>query len=119
MKALLIAAHGSRKPAANAEITALAAAIAEIAAGRFERVESAFLQLSEPLISEVIERLVMDGADEIVVFPFFIAAGSHVRTDIPTIVDEARKAYAGVRFRVVPHLGALDGIAGFILAAVI
>lgn len=119
MKALLIAAHGSRKPAANAEIAALAAAIAEIAAGRFDRVESAFLQLSDPLIPEVIQRLVAAGADEIVVFPFFIAAGSHVRTDIPTIVDEACKAHPGVRFRVAPHLGALDGIAGFILAAVV
>jgi sirohydrochlorin ferrochelatase len=118
MKALLIAAHGSRKPAANDEIAALAAAMAEIAAGRFDRVESGFLQLSAPLIPEVIGRLVADGADEIVVFPFFIAAGSHVRADIPTIVDEARKAHIGVRFRVAPHLGALDGIAGFILAAV-
>jgi sirohydrochlorin cobaltochelatase len=119
MKALLIAAHGSRKPAANAEIAALAAAIAEIGAGRFDRVESAFLQLSAPLIPEVIQRLVADGADEVVVFPFFIAAGSHVRTDIPTIVEEARKAHPRVRFRVAPHLGALDGIAGFILDAVV
>ena len=119
MKALLIAAHGSRKPAANAEIKSLAMAIAGIAGGHFDRVESAFLQLTEPLIPEVIERLVGDGADEIVVFPFFIAAGSHVRADIPAIVGAAREAHPGVTFRVAPHLGALDGIARFILSAVV
>ena len=119
MKALLIAAHGSRKAAANAEIAELAGAIAEIAGPHFERVESAFLQLAEPLIPEVLSRLVDAGADEIVVFPFFIAAGSHVRADIPAIVDAARKAHPQVKLRVAPHLGALDGIARFILSAVV
>jgi sirohydrochlorin ferrochelatase len=118
MKALLIAAHGSRKPAANDEIATLAAAIAAIAAGRFDRVRCAFLQLTAPLIPEVIAELVADGADEIVIFPFFIAAGSHVKSDIPNLVAEARGHHPHVRFRVAPHLGACEGIARFILEAV-
>ena len=118
MKVLPIAAHGSRKPAANAEIKALSESIAAIAAGRFDRVRCAFLQLTDPVIPEVIADLVAEGADEIVVFPFFIAAGSHVRSDIPHLVAEAREAYPEVVFRVAPHLGACEGIARFILDAV-
>jgi sirohydrochlorin ferrochelatase len=117
MKALLIAAHGSRKPEANAEIAALAAAIAGIAAGQFDRVASAFLQLTEPSIPEVIAALVAEDATEIVVFPFFTAAGSHVQSDIPGLIAEARSDHPEVTFRVAPHLGACHGIARFILQA--
>jgi sirohydrochlorin ferrochelatase len=118
MKTLLIAAHGSRQPAANAEIAALAESVAAIAPGRFDQVRCAFLQLTEPLIPEVIAALVAQGADEIVVFPFFIAAGSHVKSDIPSIVAEAREAYPEVVFRVARHLGACEEIDRFILEAV-
>ncbi|MEJ2639557.1 MAG: CbiX/SirB N-terminal domain-containing protein [Desulfosarcinaceae bacterium] len=118
MKALLIAAHGSRQPAANAEIASLSESIAAIAGGGFDRVRCAFLQLTDPLIPDVIAELVAGGADEIVVFPFFIAAGSHVKSDIPDLVAEAREAYPEVVFRVAPHLGASEGIARFILNAV-
>ena len=118
MKALLIVAHGSRKPTANIEIDSLAESIAGIAAGRFDVVRSAFLQLTEPLIPEVIDGLVANGTDEIVVFPFFIAAGSHVLTDIPAIVAAARDTHPGVAFRIVSHLGALNGIDRFILDSV-
>jgi sirohydrochlorin ferrochelatase len=118
MKVLLIAAHGSRKPAANAEIASLTEAMDSIAAGRFDLVRSAFLQLTEPLIPETIAGLVAEGAKEIVVFPFFIAAGSHVLSDIPAIISEARNTYPEVVFRVAPHLGACEGISRFILDAV-
>lgn len=118
MKCLLIVAHGSRQPAANAEIVSLAEAVGPIATGRFHQVRSAFLQLTEPLIPEIIAELVTEGASEIVVFPFFIAAGSHVLTDIPAIIAEARDTYPEVVFRVTPHLGACQGIAPFILDAV-
>lgn len=118
MKVLLIAVHGSRKSTANTEIASLAAAVEKSAAGRFDQVRSAFLQLTEPLIPETIAGLVTEGATEIVVFPFFIAAGSHVLTDIPAIITEARDTYPDVVFRVVSHLGACEGIAEFILAAV-
>jgi sirohydrochlorin ferrochelatase len=118
MKALLIAAHGSRQPAANDELAALADAIAKIAASHFDQVRCAFLQLAQPLIPKVISDLVADGADEIVVFPFFIAAGSHVKSDIPNLMAEARKLHPHISFRVAPHLGACDGIAKFILEAV-
>lgn len=118
MKVLLIVAHGSRQPTANAEIASLAEAVGPIATGRFDLVRSAFLQLTEPLIPETIAELVAEGATEIVVFPFFIAAGSHVLTDIPDLVAEARRTYPEVVFRVTPHLGACQGIAPFILDAV-
>lgn len=118
MQALLIAAHGSRKPAANVEIATLAEAIGGIAAGRFDLVRNAFLQLTEPLIPETIAGLVAEGATEIVVFPFFIAAGSHVLSDIPAIISEARNTFPEVIFRVTPHLGACEGIPRFILDAV-
>ncbi|MDJ0782416.1 MAG: CbiX/SirB N-terminal domain-containing protein [Desulfosarcinaceae bacterium] len=118
MKALLIAVHGSRRPSANAEMAALAESIARIAHDRFDTVRCGFLQLTEPQIPDVIATLVEEGAEEIVLFPFFIAAGSHVLSDIPAIVAAASATHSGVRFRVGPHLGACKGIDRFILDAV-
>ena len=119
MKALLIVAHGSRKAAANEEIRTLTEKIAAIGGGRFDRVRCAFLQLTEPLIPQVIVELVAAGAEEIVVFPFFIAAGSHVHADIPAVVADARDAHPDVAFRIAPHLGGCVGIDRFILDAVV
>ena len=118
MKALLIVAHGSRKAAANEEIRTLAERVAAIAAERFDTVRCAFLQLTEPLIPDVIDALVAEGAEEIVAFPFFIAAGSHVHADIPAAILAARDAHPGVIFRITPHLGGCAGIERFIRDAV-
>ena len=70
MKTLIIAAHGSRKKESNLEVASLAARVSEKAAGLFEKVEYAFLQIAEPLLEKKIDELVQKGAAEIVIFPF-------------------------------------------------
>jgi sirohydrochlorin ferrochelatase len=118
MKALLIAAHGSRRQESNEEILGLARQIEAIAAGQFGAVRAAFLQFTAPSIHSQIDALVESGARSIVVFPFFISSGSHVRVDIPRLLQEARGRHPQIAFTITPHLGSLNGIKHLILQEV-
>lgn len=118
MKALLIVAHGSRKKESNDEIAHLSEKIRTKAPDSFDLVSYAFIQFATPLVPDVIDQLVEDGAKEMIVMPFFIAAGSHVAQDIPQFIDKARKKYPDVTFSLTRHLGKFEGIIDLILSEV-
>ena len=115
MKALLIVAHGSRRKESNDEVRRLASRIDENSGPAFDLVASAFLEISSPQIDPAVADLVDDGATEIKVFPYFLAAGTHVVNDIPRLIDEEQENHPNVHFEVLPHLGALQGISTLIL----
>lgn len=115
MKALLIVAHGSRRKESNDEVRRLAKRVDENSGPAFELVTSAFLEISSPQIDSAVADLVDEGATEIKVFPYFLAAGTHVVNDIPRIIDEEKENYPSVNFEILPHLGALQGISTLIL----
>lgn len=116
MKALLILAHGSRKKESNDEILALARELNERPGKPFDKVLCAFNQFSGPTAGEQIKVLAEQGVRDITVLPYFIAAGSHVVSDIPELVREAARTYPDIRFHVTPHLGAFKGIQNLILS---
>ena len=115
MKALLIVAHGSRRKESNDEVRRLATRINENSGPAFDLVTSAFLEISSPQIDSAVHDLVDDGADEIKVFPYFLAAGTHVVSDIPKLIAEEEENYPNVHFEMLPHLGALQGISTLVL----
>jgi sirohydrochlorin ferrochelatase len=115
MKALLITAHGSRKQTSNSEILDLVDAVGKMPENGFDIIMGAFIQYATPLFSEQVDVLVDRGASQIVVFPYFIAAGSHVLTDIPGLIEQARTKYPHIDFKLIPHIGGLKGIKTFIV----
>ncbi len=122
MKTVIVAAHGSRQKASAAEVAALAkkldARVKTDGSNNIQRVVHAFLQFCDPLLETVIQELADSGVDEVVIFPFFISAGSHVQTDIPRAVETARLKHPRVRFHITRHLGVLDAIEDIILKEV-
>jgi sirohydrochlorin ferrochelatase len=115
MRALLIIAHGSRRKESNDEVCRLAERIRENSVPAFNLVDCAFLEISSPQVDSAIADLVDEGATEINIFPYFLSAGTHVASDIPRIIAEEKALYPNVRFSVLPHLGALQGISSLIL----
>ena len=103
-KALIILAHGSRHADADSTVRG----IAEGVRGRsdFDIVAHAFLQHSRPGPEEVLDQCVAEGAEHIVIVPFFLQPGAHVLADIPALVEQARSRYAGVTFGVTDLVGA-------------
>ncbi|MCP4718101.1 MAG: cobalamin biosynthesis protein CbiX, partial [Desulfobacteraceae bacterium] len=128
MNALIIVAHGSRNKKSAQQVAALCQKVSGKAQNlsdknksdqnKFDIVTHAFLQFASPSLEETIEDLVQRGAGRIIVFPFFIAAGSHLLKDIPELIERADKAYPGVDFAITRHLGGIDAIEDLIIKEV-
>ena len=100
--ALLLIAHGSRQPEANADLH-------HVAEGLRRRghavVEAAFLELVEPDIDEAGARCAARGAGRVVLLPYFLSAGVHVRRDLTAARDRLAVRFPGVEFRLAKPLG--------------
>lgn len=117
-RSLLLIAHGSRREASNEEIRTLTRRLCARAGERFLSVRHAFLELAAPDILEGIEDCVADGAREVVVLPYFLAAGRHVVKDIPEAVAAKQAEHPGLRIVISPYLGSADSLAELLLEMV-
>ena len=101
--ALVALAHGSRDPRSAQTIKAL---VDEVRRMRPDlRIEPAFLELSKPSFSTVVDRLVKAGYDEIVVVPLLLTEAYHAKVDVPRAVEEATVRHEGLRIRATSVLG--------------
>lgn len=117
-KALLLIAHGSRRDASNDEVRALTVALARAAGDAFDAVDCAFLELAEPSIPDGIEHMIRQGADQVVVLPYFLAAGRHVSEDIPAALAEKRAEHPEVDIVQAPYFGTAENIPNLLLSLV-
>jgi len=115
MKSLLLVAHGSRRRESNEEIAQLAARLASKAAGEFDLIEHAFLELAEPSIPDGIERCLQAGATSVRVLPYFLARGTHVVEDIPAQVAIKQREHPDIDIRITDYLGTADELADLLL----
>ena len=118
MKSLLIVAHGSRRTASNDEVRQLAERVITQANIIFDEVSAAFLELAEPSIPDGLEACIKRGATEVVVFPYFLAAGRHVVEDIPAEIAPIVAKYPEVNVHVAPHLGQATALPEIIINTV-
>jgi sirohydrochlorin ferrochelatase len=86
--ALLLIAHGSRQAEANTDLHHVAAGLR---ARGHALVVASFLELAEPGILDGGRQCVEAGARRVVLVPYFLSAGVHVRRDL----SAAREALAG------------------------
>lgn len=101
--ALLLIAHGSRRPEANADLEHVAAALRD--RGRYPVVEVSYLELTEPTIVAGGDACVRQGASRVLMVPYFLSAGVHVREDLTAARDELSARHAGVQFCLGEPLG--------------
>lgn len=105
---LLLIAHGSRRQSSNDEVRRLVESVAKLQAPEVADVTVAFLELAEPSIPQGLARCAALGASEIIVFPYFLAAGTHVAQDIPEAIAAFQQARPDIQIRVTAHLGASE-----------
>jgi sirohydrochlorin ferrochelatase len=99
--ALLLIAHGSRQPEANDDLNHVAVQLRR----RGHVVVESFLELAEPDIDEGASRCVGQGVGRVVLVPYFLAAGVHVRRDLAAARDRLARRYPKVEFRLAEPLG--------------
>ncbi|NLL94536.1 MAG: hypothetical protein GX224_02095 [Thermoplasmatales archaeon] len=88
----LVVGHGSRLPYNKETIDHHASELSKMGLGD---VRGAFNEFNEPSIEDTMEALAKDGAEEIVVFPLFMALGDHIKNDIPPKIGLEKGAKEG------------------------
>jgi sirohydrochlorin ferrochelatase len=101
--AVLLIAHGSRRPEANDDLVKLAELVRE--RGAHALVEVSYLELAKPAIPQGIARCVEQGAGRILMLPYFLSAGSHVVEDLERYRQEATQEHPQVTIELCPPLG--------------
>ena len=103
-KALIILGHGSKAPEATETLAAVTGMVERMV--DYDRVAFASLQISKPGLGEVVEELRTEGFEKIMVIPFLIAVGQHVKEDIPDELKALREKYPGLELYLGAPLGA-------------
>lgn len=109
MKGILIIAHGSREPETLKTMEDVFAMVKE----KLSHVlmEQAYMEFCDVNLSTGLDKLREQGADDIVVVPYFLFSGVHIREDIPKEIEEYLVAHPGLTVTLGNTLGADPRIA--------
>ncbi len=99
---LVVFAHGSSVAEANEAVRRVARETAKRCG--FSLWEPAFLEQAEPNLVAAVGLLADRGARKIVVAPYFLTMGIHLRRDLPLIVEQASRLHPGVEIACSPPL---------------
>lgn len=102
MNALLLIAHGSRRPEANADLEFVAADMRRRNAFAF--VQCSYLELAEPDIHTGGAKCVEAGAASVVLLPYFLSPGKHVAEDLTAARDRLAAEFPHVTFKLAAPL---------------
>jgi sirohydrochlorin ferrochelatase len=100
--AIIVFAHGSSVESANEAVRSVAAAVAE--SGGFGLVDTAFLELASPDLPEAVARVAGQGAVRVIVVPYFLTLGIHLRRDLPRIIADILRNHPDLRIEVTEPL---------------
>ena len=103
-KAVLVVAHGSRSNDAVAEFEKVVGLVRTKISESV--VKGAHMELAEPDIATATKELADEGVKEIVVVPYFLFMGNHIKQDIPDIINEQRLLYPQIKFKLGKPFGA-------------
>ena len=101
--AILLMGHGSRVAEANQALYAIAAMLRRLCPGMI--VEVAFREQHPPDIQAGIDACVRQGAQRVLLYPFFLFAGAHVLEDLPAEMETAQRRHPGLQLAMGEHLG--------------
>lgn len=101
---LVAVAHGSRDPRSAATVRALVDAVRAQAPGL--SVHESFLDLSAPLVTDVLRGLYSAGHRSAVVVPLLLGSAFHARVDLPALISSVTESCPGFRVEVSDVLGA-------------
>jgi sirohydrochlorin ferrochelatase len=100
--ALLLIAHGSRQEEANDDLRSLAVALEQRG---HDIVEAAFLESAQPDLESGAARCIQRGAKRLVMVPYFLSAGVHVRRDLTAARIRLEGHFPTVDIRLAEPLG--------------
>lgn len=116
-KGIVLLGHGSRARVdeANLHLLEMVAVFKEKTG--IEKVVPAWMnsKSGRPGLKEAAGELAEAGCKEIIVAPWFLTDGLHIREDIPAIIAELEQQYPDIRFALAKPMGADPRLAEIIL----
>lgn len=103
MRGIILFGHGARNAEWAEPFHRIRAAI--LARNPGLPVELGFLELMRPTFAEAVADLAKRAVTEIVVVPVFMAAGSHVKKDLPLMAADAMERHPGLAIELAAPVG--------------
>lgn len=107
--AAIIVGHGSLRSDSGSAMIRIAARLRE--QGVVPIVEAGFLNYNRPTLAEAVEKCLAQGANDIIVQPYFLIAGVYVTNDLPKLVKATIPDQRGVHFHIAEPFGAHSALA--------
>jgi sirohydrochlorin ferrochelatase len=104
---IIVFAHGSSVASANEAVRVVAGDAA--LAGGFGLYEVAFLD-ALPNLRMATVKLMERGAERILVVPYFLTLGIHLKRDLPALVGELVGEHPGLEMKIAPPLDGHPGL---------
>jgi sirohydrochlorin ferrochelatase len=101
--AVILLGHGSRVPEAGKSMEKVAAGLKRKYG--YAIVEVCYLSRLGPHFPEIFEKCVKQGADCVVVIPYFLHEGLHIVLDIPSMIQKTAARFPNVRVLLGKNLG--------------
>jgi sirohydrochlorin ferrochelatase len=111
--AILMMAHGSRISEANDAAREIAALVKKMTL--FDIVEVSFREQHLPNIQQGVDACVAQGAQRILLVPYFLYMGAHVLEDLPEELAQAKERHPGVEMVLGKHLGVHSKLAEIVV----
>ena len=113
---IILFAHGSKVEDANQGVRDLARRVRE--AGPYHHVRAAFLELAQPDLNAAVAEAAEAGLQRVVVIPYFLTEGIHLRRDLPNLIAPLKQAHPRLAIEVGQSLEGHPLMASIILGRV-
>ena len=101
--AVLLIAHGSREATANHDLQHV---VTELGKRQCcDLAIASFLEIAKPDIVAGGEQCIAAGAERVVMLPYFLSAGTHVRRDLVAARDRLSEQFPQIQFLLAEPLG--------------
>jgi sirohydrochlorin ferrochelatase len=114
--AIILFAHGSAVEEANQGVRDLASRIQS--QGAYPYVRASFLGPGQPELGPAIAEAVEAGFHRILVIPFFLTEGTHLRRDLPRLVEAEKQKFPSLEIQVGRSLEDHPEMASLILSRI-
>ncbi len=113
---VVLFAHGSSVREANDGVRELARQVRDD--GPYAFVREAFLESAQPDLGAALDEAAQSGLKRVIVIPFFLTLGIHLRRDLPRLVEIHKQKHPGLEVEVGPSLEGLSEMPSIILGRV-
>ncbi|BCE00969.1 sirohydrochlorin chelatase [Marinicellulosiphila megalodicopiae] len=117
MNGLIWIAHGSKRVESNQAVADLVERVAPQLTNKFDLILPAFLELTDPKIEAQAEVLIKKGCKKITLFPYFLAPGHHLVSDLPKIQQQLQTRFVDCDVELIEHLAELKDWDAFLVNA--